>query len=318
MLVPLAVLVVLSGYVLLPYYSIGPGPAREVEPLIRFEGHARYESQGRFVLTSIVFRQLTAFGILTAWLDPDQAVVHRSVLFAPGETAEQEQQRAISQMDQSKLDAASVVLGELTGYPKDHGQGVLVEGIESGCAADGELYPGDRILSIDGTSVNTVRAASRVIDAAPSGTSLDFHITVDGAPQDVSLVRRRCGSQNQVHVGVQLINSFPFPITISTGSIGGPSAGLMFALALYDLLTPGDLTGGRTIAGTGEIAPDGTVIPIAGLAEKIVAAADAGASVFLVPKAEMNEARAALGDRDLRLVPVETFDDALSFLRSGA
>lgn len=96
--------IVFSGYVYLPYYSIGPGPAREVQPLIQIEGHPRYESQGRFVLTSVEFAQLTAFGILRAWLDPDEAVVGRNVLYAPGETVQQEHRRAISQMDQSKLD----------------------------------------------------------------------------------------------------------------------------------------------------------------------------------------------------------------------
>jgi PDZ domain-containing protein len=110
-----------------------------------------------------------------------------------------------------------------------------------------------------------------------------------------------------------MINSFPFDVSISSGDIGGPSAGLMWALGLYDLLTPGDLTGGRTIAGTGQIAVDGTVIPIAGIQEKIAAAADAGATVFLVPEDNLKAARAG-GDHGLQLVPVSSFDDALAYL----
>jgi PDZ domain-containing protein len=304
-----------SGYVYLPYYSIGPGPAREVQPLIRIEGHPRYESRGRFVLTSIEFAQLTAFGILGAWLDPDEAVVARDVLYAPGETAQQERQRSISQMDRSKLDAASVVLHELTGYPKDHGDGVLVEAVDPGCAADGELYPGDLIRSIDGTTVDTSRQAGVVIQAAPSGSTLHFDVTVDGQPQQVSLVREPCGGKQDPHVGVYLMNSFPFTIAISSGAIGGPSAGLMFALGLYDLLTPGDLTGGRTIAGTGEIGVDGTVYPIGGVGEKVVAAAADRATVFLVPTDNMADAKKAVGDRPIELVPVASFDDALAFLQ---
>jgi PDZ domain-containing protein len=308
-------IIVFSGYVYLPYYSIGPGPAREVQPLIRIEGHPRYESQGRFVLTSVEFAQLTAFGILRAWLDPDEAVVGRNVLYAPGETVQQEHQRAISQMDQSKLDAASVVLHELTAYPKAHGDGVLVEGVVSGCAADGELYPGDLIRSIDGTSVDTRRQASAIIQAAPSGSALRFDITVDGEPQQASLVREPCGGQQDPLVGVSLMNSFPFAVTISSGAIGGPSAGLMFALGLYDLLTPGDLTGGRTIAGTGEIGVDGTVYPIGGVGEKVVAAAADGATVFLVPTDNLADARKAVGDRSIELVPIATFADALAYLQ---
>jgi PDZ domain-containing protein len=110
-----------------------------------------------------------------------------------------------------------------------------------------------------------------------------------------------------------MINSFPFDVQISSGEIGGPSAGLMWALGLYDLLTPGDLTGGQTIAGTGQIALDGTVIPIGGIEEKLTAAADAGATVFLVPQGNMEEARAS-GGHGLELVPVATFDDARAYL----
>jgi PDZ domain-containing protein len=307
--------IVFSGYVYLPYYSIGPGPAREVQPLIQIEGHPRYESQGRFVLTSVEFAQLTAFGILRAWLDPDEAVVGRNVLNAPGETVQQEHQRAISQMDQSKLDAASVVLHELTAYPKAHSDGVLVEAVEPGCAADGKLYPGDLIRSIDGATIDTRRQASATIQAAPSGSTLRFGITVDGQPHQVSLVREPCGGQQDPHVGVYLMNSFPFTITISSGAIGGPSAGLMFALGLYDLLTPGDLTGGRTIAGTGEIGVDGTVYPIGGVGEKVVAAAADGATVFLVPTDNLADARKAVGDRSIELVPIATFADALAYLQ---
>jgi PDZ domain-containing protein len=261
---------------------------------------------------------MTPIGVLASWLDPERTVVARDQLYAPGETAAQEQTRAISQMDQSKIDAASVVLKELTGYPKDHGTGVLVEGVVSGCSADGRLYPGDRILSVGGTTANTVRAASAAIESAPSGSSLRFDISVDGTPRTVTLVRRPCGEKQQPLVGVSLVNSFPIQISISTGDIGGPSAGLMFALGLYDLLTPGDLTGGRTIAGTGEIGVDGTVYPIGGVAQKVIAASDAGASIFLVPKSELAPARTAAEGRDLRLVPVSSFDQAVSWLRANA
>src|SRR5919109_3008722 len=104
----IAALVTLGESILLPYYSIGPGPARDVEPLIRIDGHPRYDSAGRFVLTSIAFRQLTPLGVLASWLDPERSVVPRDELYAPGESNAQEQTRAISQMDQSKIDAASV------------------------------------------------------------------------------------------------------------------------------------------------------------------------------------------------------------------
>lgn len=311
--VAIGVIAGLAVTVYLPWYAVGPGPARAVQPLIRFEDRTRYESQGSFVMTSVRYTRLTGLDMLLAWLDPDRAVVARSVLYPDGENVQVERERSISQMDSSKLDASAVVLRDLEGYPRDHGDGVLVESVVSGCAADGELFPGDRILSIDGEPVDSYRDASRAIESAPSGSTLTFDLSVDGDPETVDLLREPCGDSEDPLVGVRMINSFPFDVSIASGEIGGPSAGLMWALGLYDLLTAGDLTDGRTIAGTGQIALDGTVFPIEGIDEKLSAAADAGASVFLVPQGNMNAARAS-GGHGLELVPVATFDGALAYL----
>jgi PDZ domain-containing protein len=312
-----AAIVVAAVTVTLPWYAVGPGPARAVQPLIRFDDRQRYESEGSFVLTSVRYSPLTGFDLLLAWLDPDRNVVPREDLFPPGEDRDQEERRAISQMDTSKLDAAAVVLRELADYPRQHGEGVLVQSVVSGCAADGELYPGDRILSIEGEEVDTWREASRAIRAAPSGETLVFDLSVDGEPETVDLVREPCGGSEDPLVGVSLINSFPFDVAISSGEIGGSSAGLMWALGLYDLMTPGDLTGGRTIAGTGQIGTDGTVGPIDGVGQKIAAAADAGAAVFLLPE-DNAETAVAAGDHGLELVPVASFDEALAYLTGSA
>lgn len=311
-LAPIA-LVVLGGTVWLPLYSVGPGPAREVQPLIQVEGHPEYASSGRFVMTSIRFDQLTPFGAFFAWIDPYRAVVPRSELFAPGQTARQERRRAISQMDQSKLDATYVALSELTEYPKEHHRGALVESVVPGCAADGELYPGDLILAIDGLPIRGAADASRAIETAPPGSSLAFDVRAGGERHDIDLVREPCGGREEPLVGVSLIPNFPFGVDIESGGVGGSSAGLMWALGLYDLLTPGDLTGGRTVAGTGEIGLDGTVYPIGGIGEKIVAAERAGADVFLVPQDNLEEARTAASD-GMELVPVSSFTDALTYL----
>jgi PDZ domain-containing protein len=314
---PLAAVLFASTAFWLPYYSIGPGPARELAPLIRVADHPVYRSSGRFVMTSVHVDQLNGIGVLAAWLDPTRAVVRRDVIYAPGESDQEEARRAISEMDQSKLDAAYVVLKELAGYPKDHGEGVLIESVVPGCAADGELFPGDVVTAIDGRSIGGMRAASDAIRAAPSGSTLTFDVTVDGEPEHIGLVREPCGGDRDPLVGVRMIPRFPFPITISSGEVGGPSAGLMWAVTLYDLLTPGDLTGGRTIAGTGVIDLDGGIHPIGGIAEKIVAAREAGADVLLLPKGNLAEARAA-GVEGIRLVPVASFDEALTWLRTQA
>jgi PDZ domain-containing protein len=117
-------------------------------------------------------------------------------------------------------------------------------------------------------------------------------------------------------IGIVLVDSFPFQITIESGDVGGPSAGLMWAVGLYDLLTPGDLTRGRTIAGTGTIDLEGRVGPIGGIVDKVVAARDAHADVMLVPRADFHELR-DVDMGDLTLIPVSTFDEAVKALSAS-
>ena len=113
-----------------------------------------------------------------------------------------------------------------------------------------------------------------------------------------------------------MIDAFPIDVTYTSDEIGGPSAGLMWALGLYELLTPNDITAGRTIAGTGEIAPDGTVYPIGGIQDKVVAAQRAGASIFLAPKDNMSELQ-GVDTGDMQVIPLKTFDDALQALQQN-
>ena len=314
-MLPLVAVTLAATRLWLPVYAIGPGPTRDVAPLIRVDGRPVYDSQGEFVLTSVRIERLTALGALAAWVDPARSVIERSQVYGSGTTDAEERQRAVSEMDQSKLDATYVVLSELTTYPEDHGRGVLIEQVVDGCAADGELYPGDLVLRIEGETVSTVPQAKRVIDAAPSGSSLTFDVRAGGEDHTIDLVREPCGEFEEPLVGVTMIANFPFAVRMESGDIGGSSAGLMWALTLHDLLTADDLTGGRTVAGTGVLLLDGSVAAIAGIREKIVAASRAGADVFLVPRDNLSEAGEA--PDGMRLVPVQTFDDALSFLQGS-
>lgn len=307
---------VAAAWVRIPYYSVGPGPAREVTPLIVFEGRQRYEPAGKLVMTTVRLEQLTPLTAIGAWLDPQRAVVSEERIYGPGADETQEQQRSISEMDQSKLDATSVVLHQLEGYPRQHGEGALIESTVADCPADGQLFPGDIVTAIDGHTIDDRGAASAVIEATPPGTAMDFTLNVDGKTEHASFARERCARGAGPLVGVSMLDAFPFPVTISSGQIGGPSAGLMFALGLYDLLTPGDLTGGRTIAGTGTIDLDGRVGPIGGIVDKVVAAQRAGATVFLAPAADMDELRGVdLGG--MRVISVSTFAGALKALGAG-
>jgi PDZ domain-containing protein len=305
-----------AGWVPLPYFSWGPGPAREIVPLIHVDGAPTYGSSGHLVLTTIRFTQVTAIGALAAWIDPEQAVVDEDVVYPPGLSPSEEEERAISQMDQSKIDAAAVALAEVTDYPRDHGPGALVEFVGPGCPAEGRLFPGDLIVRIEGEEVDSPREASRLLDAVPVDEPIELRVEADGEMHDVRVRRGSCPSSGEPVIGIVLVEPFPFEITIESGDVGGPSAGLMWAVGLYDLLTPGDLTGGRTVAGTGSIDLDGNVGPIGGILDKVVAAREANADVMLVPRANFDEVRGVEAG-DLRLISVGTFDDALEALASS-
>jgi Lon-like protease len=323
-LVPIGALLVAMWAVRLPYYSEGPGPAKDVEPLISVHSHPTYPSAGHFILTSVSFLDLNSFGAIRAWLDPNLSIVPQSTLVFPGETQQQANQRAVSDMDQSKIDAAIVVLSRLAGYPKNHGRGVLVEEYpilrETGlpdprCPATDRLFPGDVIESVNGTRTPTPSALTRALDGIPPSARVTIHGHAGGQAFTVTLRRRPCADSKRPLIGIDTGPTFPFRISISSGDIGGPSAGLMWALGLYDLLTPGDLTGDRVVAGTGQIEPTGRIDPIGGVQKKVAAARAVGAKVFLVPAGDnYRDARKVSGD--ITLVPVRTFADALNYLRA--
>lgn len=297
----------------LPFYSEGPGPARDVLPRIIYEG-PRYEPTGRLDLTTVRYEQLTGLTWLRAKFDDTLSIVDADVVYPSDVPVSVTQQRGVSQMDQSQIAATAVALHALHRYPKQHGDGALIENVVPSCPADGKLYPGDIITSVDGTPVHTAAQASTLFDRIPSDRPLHFELDVDGTTMQETFTRAPCGPRNEKLVGISMIDAFPIDVTYTADEIGGPSAGLMWALGLYELLTPDDITAGRTIAGTGEIAPDGTVYPIGGIQDKVVAAQRAGASMFLAPKANMGDLQ-GVDTGDMQVIPVKTFDDALQALQ---
>jgi PDZ domain-containing protein len=311
------VALVAAAWIRLPYYAVGPGPAREVTPLIVIGDRPRFDATGHLVMTTVRWYQVTPLQALVAWIEPDWKVLPERDLYPPNTSVETERQRSISEMDQSKIDATLVVLQELTRYPKDHGTGALVESTVSTCPADGHLFPGDIITRIDGRPIANRIQASRAIESAAPGERLDFVVNVDGQTEHASFTREPCGSNGERLVGVDLLNAFPFDVAISSAEIGGPSAGLMFALGLYELLTPNDLTRGRTIAGTGTIDLGGRVGPIGGIEDKVIAAREAGASIFLAPARNMPELN-GIDTGDMRVISVRSFDQAVRALEEGS
>jgi len=313
--VVVATVLVAAAWIRLPYYAIGPGPARSVTPQIRYDGRPRYDPTGALEMTTVSYHQVSPLQAIAAWLEPDWALVPQADLYPTGNVA-LENQRSISQMDQSKIDATGVVLRRLANYPKDHGTGALVESTVPDCSADGRLFPGDIIEAIDGKPVGDTADVRRILHHAKAGQALSFRLDVDGKVERATFVRKPCGPDEEVLVGFRSIDPFPFPVSIDSGDIGGPSAGLMWALGLYELMTPGDLTGGRTIAGTGTIDLQGRVGPIGGIRDKVVAAQHAGASIFLAPADDMADLT-GVDTGAMRVISVATFADALQALRPG-
>jgi PDZ domain-containing protein len=309
---------VAAAWIRLPYYAIGPGPARNVLPNIMFTGPPRYDpaAPSELEMTTVRYYQVTPLQALAVWIEPDWTLVSQDILYPTGDVA-LENERSLSQMDQSKIDATSVVLRRLTGYPKHHGEGALVESTVPNCSADGRLFPGDVITAIDGRTVHDTRDVQRILGDVPAGKPLSFTLDVDGNVERATFTREACGpKEHKLLVGFVSLDAFPFPISISSGDIGGPSAGLMWALGMYELMTPGDLLAGRSVAGTGTIDLKGRVGPIGGIRDKVVAAEHAGAQVFLAPARNMPEL-VGVDTGDMQVISVATFGDALRALEPG-
>lgn len=305
-----------SEVIRLPYFSEGPGPTHDVLPLIHVDGHETYPTDGELLLTTVSFspERLTALDYLATWLDPHEDLVPEHDFLSPGQTIQQETELEKFAMDQSQLSATYVALTKIGDYPKEHGSGALIEYTLPGCDADGRLFPGNVITAVNGEHVNNSAEASRLIDSTPPGRPIEFTAAAGSKDVGVKLTRTPCGPHGEDLVGVGVMNNFPYTVNISSANIGGPSAGLMFALGVYDKLTPGDLTGGRVIAGTGEIHFDGKVSPIGGVEKKVYAADKAGAVMFLVP--DKDYAAAVAAGVDIPLVRISNFDEALGALNS--
>jgi len=313
-LLPVVTLLVVAYFIPLPYFVVSPGSAEDVEPLIRVRVHQVYPSKGHLLLTDVYLRPPNLYRALEAWWDPAKSVLPERQVLGPGESPEQEYERALSDMDTSKIDAAVVALTRLTGYPKEHRPGVLVESVAPGAPADGRLFAGDLITAVDGRKVTALAMLRRIIRSTDVGHPLAFTVHAGGKTRIERVAPARVSGLSYPVIGVALVENFPFPLDIESGDIGGPSAGLMWALGLIDLLTPGDLTGGQRIAGTGTIGLDGSVGPIGGVEQKVVAAERAGAKVFFVPADNAQGAR-SVADH-IVLVVVRTYDDAIRYLQA--
>jgi PDZ domain-containing protein len=319
-----ATLVAIAVAVLVPvpYVILGPGPTLNTlgkdssgQPLITIIGPKTYPTVGHLNMVTVSYQggpgaNLNIFQALRAWLDPSQAVVPESELFPPGQTAQQTQQQDTEQMASSQETATAAALTAL--HIPYHTQVAVLETVP-GMPASAVLKPGDVIVAVDGTPVTGQSSLSSLITSKPAGSVLTLTIMRGGKTMHVDVRSKKVGGQAVIGVQVQEQYKFPFTVKISVGDIGGPSAGMMFALGIVDKLTPMNLTGGKFVAGTGEITAAGQVLPIGGIQQKMVGARDAGATIFLTPAANCGDTAGAV-PAGLEIVKVATLTQAITDL----
>lgn len=311
-----------------PYSTMRPGPSFDTlstldgQPLLTFgDGVETYETEGELSFTTVsVSRAETEIALpeaLQAWWDKDVDLVPHDFLYPHGETNEDASQESAAQLSSSQ-DASRVAALRALGM--DVPETVSVRSVVEGSPADGVLEEGDQILAVDGERVADQQQVADTIGALQPGDEVRLEIARDGVSQQVTIGTVPADDDpERARVGIAVGVGFDFPIDIENhigDRVGGPSAGLIFALAIYDKLTPGAMTGGQSVAGTGTITPDGEVGPIGGIKQKIVGAENGGATVFLVPSA--NCAEAATADTSMTLVDVETMQQAIEAIETLA
>ncbi|HUR48343.1 MAG TPA: S16 family serine protease, partial [Acidimicrobiales bacterium] len=298
-----------------PYATIAPGSARQVNSLVVVTGHEVYPPKGKVLFTTVgVQDHVSAMQAIIGWLDPTVDVISEKTLRGTI-PADRYQQLNVEAMADSKTSAEELVLRRL-GYT-DLGVGAHIHDIDPTLPAASVLKLKDLIVAVDATPVTTSAEAANAIRAHQPGESITVTVVRDGAPPtDYSAVLAK-GDEGQPLLGVRMTTQIklPFGIDIDSGNVEGPSAGLAYSLALLDELTPGELTGGRKVAVTGELRADGKVGPIGGVAQKAVAVRRAGAKLFLVPRDNFAEAKRHAGD-GLEVRAVDSFDQALEVLGS--
>jgi Lon-like protease len=309
-------LVVIAAYVPIPiFWRQVPGVVQDVEELVEIEGANDYTSEGSLYLTTVSFDDSVTFlDWVLAGFDDESVVVLKDDITGGG-TEEDLLEAARQQMQQSKADARNVALGEL---------GLLrpatsVKSTVPDSPADGKLEIGDVMLAVDGRPTYTVCDVRTQIAMHEVGDELTLSVRRDGKDLRIPIVTEAL-DPNQPDVpmvGITMEEGNPVApdapkVSIDSGEIGGPSAGLIFSLAIYDRLTPDDMTHGREIAGTGGIACDGSVEAIGGVEQKVAAAEQQGAEIFLAPAENYEDARAVA--ESIEVVSVANFDDAVEYL----
>jgi PDZ domain-containing protein len=333
------IVVLIAGTVIrVPYTTLAPGGALDLAPRVSVTGTKSYSDRSDLMMLFVQERaHINLWSLLQAKLDPDIDLVKQSNII--GDNTQQEADlQDVCDMSQSQ-DSARVAALTALGYKVPVEPGLEVVGLPHTVTTRGAkgapvqhpvfahtvLRPCDQLVSADGHKLTHENDLSKIIKAQRPGTEVALSVVRGGKPLTVQA--KVVGINGTSIIGVDLAPRFnvPLHVNIDTSDISGPSAGLAITLAIIDALTPGQLTGGKKVAVTGTIDPQGNVGEIGGLPQKALAAKHAGAQIFIVPRctkgdtgclADVATARKRVG-KDVEVAPVSTLDQALKVLRDA-
>ncbi|MDN5796728.1 MAG: PDZ domain-containing protein [Intrasporangium sp.] len=322
--------VVVGSVVPLPYAILSPGPTFNAlgeerlngttKPVIVVQGRRTYPTEGSLRFLTILVKggpgyRVDAWDLLGAWVDPARDIYPVDQIIDPDASKQEVAEELTIQMQGSQQEAKAVALRAVGETVPTY---VVVAQVLDSSKAKDLLKPGDRFVSVDGVAASDPKTIRDALQGVEPGDPVAIEIIRAGAHRTVE-VPTISGSGGRTAIGVLLgvEHDFPVTVTINAGDVGGPSAGLMFALAIYDKLTPGSLTGDHAVAGTGTIDEQAQVGPIGGIHQKLIAAKDAGATYFLAPAANCPGVVGHVPD-GLQVVKVSTFDEAVSAVEAIA
>ncbi|MGC4939212.1 YlbL family protein [Kribbella sp. DT2] len=305
-----------------PFVSFSPGPVKDTlgnangKAVIDVTGAATFPTSGQLDLTTVSVtspdRDLTLPQAMRNWLDPHHDLFPRDIIYPPEQSADQVEEQNTAEMtgSQDSAVAAALQAAKAPYHPK-------VASVAKDSPADGKLKPGDVVLKVDGVAATQIPQVGDLVRKNKVGENVSFLIRRGGAEQTVVVKAAATpGEETRPMVGITVGVDSTVKVSVNLGQdIGGPSAGTAFALAIYDKLTPGELLGGRHVAGTGTIDALGQVGAIGGIQQKIAGAKNDGATVFLVPAANC-EAALHAGVDGIQLVKISTLNDAIGALKA--
>lgn len=323
------IIIFLLFFVKLPFYVTYPGGAEVLDDMIWVENS--HEDDGEFMLTTIRMGKASIIQYIIAHFNKYQFIFPEKQIRREWESETDYDHRQLQAMESSQQTATIVAFQLADEQVKIKNEGVLVSGVIEGMPAAKDLKVGDVIIEVDGKTMLKSEQLLEYLNDKKEGDEVVFKIERDGESLTVQIevqaFPEEYSSNGETQYGVGIVG----PVTkrvvetnrevhFQTDNIGGPSAGLMFSLHIYNQLIEEDLTKGYQIAGTGEILEDGTVGAIGGIEQKVVAADRAGADLFFTPIAGGNEeaAKEAATDieTDMEVVSVRTIHDAIDYLRS--